>query len=145
MNIIPTGAIFDQFNNNVTRFQQYRITKVWYDFFPVQNVNVIEGGKNDTIALMYTVPLESNQIPAATTAAYLGYKDVKVQELDHRIRGSFVPYMYTDSAETGVALRSPMISCKQPAQICYGHSLLFYKATLGATDFAIQGVLSARI
>jgi len=46
--------------------------------------------------LIYTAPLESNQIPLPTVPAYLGFKNVKIQEYDHRIRGSFVPYMYTN-------------------------------------------------
>jgi hypothetical protein len=98
INILPTGGIFDQFDNNVARFQQYRITKVWYDFFPLQKVNVVNGGRNDALALIYTVPLESNQVPLPSVSSYLGFKNVSVREFDQRIRGSFVPYMYTDPA-----------------------------------------------
>lgn len=145
INIMPTASVFDQFNNNVARFQQYRVTRIWYDFYAVQNVNVVNAGRNDALALTYTVPLESNQIPTPSVSSYLAFKNVKVREFDRKISGSFVPYCYTDLAETGLALRSPLISTKQPNQICYGHSMLFYKPSPTASDYIVQGVLSARI
>lgn len=48
--------------------------------------------------IVYSVPLDNNQIPQATPNTYLGYKNVNFKIFTKSMRSSFVPYMYTDAA-----------------------------------------------
>lgn len=51
-----------------------------------------------TLPIMYTVPVQSHSIPAASVAAFTGFAACKISLLKNVHHGSFTPLMYQDNA-----------------------------------------------
>ncbi len=59
----------------------------------LQSTNTISSSGNQATPFLYSVALRNTSIPGANEAAYMSYKNLRVQRLDKVVRGSFVPYV----------------------------------------------------
>lgn len=102
VDIIPTLDLFPlQYKN----FQNYRIQRVDYQLIPRYNIATMPG----SLPIIYSIPLSSPQIPAATTSAFLGFPNCRVSQLHRTFTGSFVPVAYATNVDSGSAVRSPLL------------------------------------
>lgn len=72
----------------------YRINRINYQLIPRFNISSPGG----VLPVLYTVPVISNKLPAATTTAFNNFANNRVQVMDKTFKGSFIPYAYSDSA-----------------------------------------------
>lgn len=93
VDILPTMNIFPV-DTTLTRFMTYKVTKVSYELLPRFNISSMPG----TLPVIYTVPVQSHLLPAASVAAFTAYAACKTQLLHSTHRGAFSPMMYQDNA-----------------------------------------------
>lgn len=60
------------------------------------------------LPVIYSVPLTSSQVPAATSAAFTSFANCKIDVLDKPFNGSFTPLAYVATGDTGQAVKSPL-------------------------------------
>ena len=73
VDIIPTLDLFP-IDATATRFQTYKVHSIRYKLLPRFNVSSLPG----TLPIIYTVPVQSNQLPTATSAAFTAFADCTV-------------------------------------------------------------------
>lgn len=71
----------------------YRINKIHYQLIPRFNISSPGGA----LPVLYSVPIISNKVPAATTTAFNNFANCRIQMMANTYKGSFVPYAYSDA------------------------------------------------
>ena len=72
----------------------YRMTHISYELIPRFNISSMTG----SLPIVYTVPVMSKLLPAATSSAFTAFAACTVQPVTTTIRGSFTPLAYSDVA-----------------------------------------------
>lgn len=93
VDIIPTLSLFP-IANTASRFLTYKINTVGYQLIPRFNISSTPG----TLPIIYSVPVDSNQLPLANVAAFNSYANCKFTLMTRPFSGSFKPMAYTDSS-----------------------------------------------
>lgn len=121
------------------KFQTYKCHSISYKLLPRFNISSLPG----TLPVTYTVPVQSNQVPAPSPAAFTAFADCVIEQWSSTKTGSYVPLMYQDDAETSSLVRSPVFSTSFKNRLMYGHSILISKPATTVLDFIL--VMALRV
>lgn len=130
IDIIPALSVFPVEYKN---FLNYKIDRVRYQLIPRFNIATMGGN----LPVIYSVPVSSSQLPAATTSAFTAFANCKVSRLCDTFTGSFAPVAYTSTGDTGAAMRSPLLKTTQDQILHYGHCLLISKTNQNSAEFVL--------
>lgn len=104
VDVLPALGIFP-IAKTALRWQTYKATRISYHLIPRFNISSVPG----SLPMVYSIPVQNNNVPLPTVAAFTNFANVKVDVMDKKISGSFSPYMYTSTDDTTVVQRSPIL------------------------------------
>jgi len=138
INISPVLSSFAAALTQAKFYENYRVTRVHYRILPLDVVNMMQGANTLDLCYVYTVPTFNSQVPLASESSYLGYRECSVRLLQGPIESSFAPYVSIGGPTDNMMMRSPKLSCSNPNEPLFGHSLLFVKRSNFTTDYKIN-------